>query len=138
MSDAQKPERTRPRFAPKEPIELDPPQSTPISREFLAQCNGAEGSQQGNRLLIAIRGKVFDVTRNQDAYGPGKGYNIFCGSEASRALALTSLERKDVEGDLEGKLDDLTPEQIQTLVDWETFFGYRYNVVGLLEGSAFL
>jgi hypothetical protein len=28
------------KFEPKEPVQLDPPKSDPISPEFLAKCNG--------------------------------------------------------------------------------------------------
>ena len=52
---------------------------------------------------MAIKGVIFDVTRNTASYGPGKGYNVFVGKDASRALAKSSLKVEDAIA----KYDDL-------------------------------
>lgn len=73
------------RFAPKVAVQLDPPKDDPISLEELAKCDGtshlrmahgacmpqlltAPGSDPSRPTLVAIKGVVFDVTRNS-AYG---------------------------------------------------------------------
>lgn len=87
------------RFAPKVPVQLDPPKDDPISLEELAKCDGMHpspssrfpdspryllreipniptnkdsssrtGSDPSRPTLVAIKGTVFDVTRNA-AYG---------------------------------------------------------------------
>lgn len=120
----------KPRFAPKEPITLDPPRYDPISTSYLAHCTGAEPSYP---ILVGIKGIVYDVTHNP-VYAPGKGYNVFTGKDASCALGKSSLEPADVHDDISG----LSESEHQTLDDWNTFFSYRYNVVGTVEGSRHL
>ena len=120
----------KPRFAPKEPIQLDPPRDDPVSLEYLSKCTG---KNEGYPTLVGILGRIYDVTKNE-VYAPGKGYNVFTGRDASRALAKSSLEESDCVDDIEG----LTDEEMTTLKDWVTFFGYRYNIVGVVEGSRHL
>lgn len=86
------------RFAPKVPVQLDPPKYDPISYEELAKCDGMScpspsvketvshlssliaitGSDSSRPTLVAIKGIVFDVSRNP-AYGPtGQYRGMFC------------------------------------------------------------
>jgi Cytochrome b5-like Heme/Steroid binding domain len=58
-----------------------PPKDDLITAEYLAQCDGHNPEFP---IYVAIRGEVFDVSSNKDAYGPGKGYNVFCGKHSSK------------------------------------------------------
>lgn len=58
-----------------------PPKDDLITADYLAQC---DGHNPGFPIYVAIRGEVFDVSNNRDAYGPGKGYNVFCGKDSSK------------------------------------------------------
>ena len=49
-----------------------------------------------------------------DLLGPGKGYAVFAGKDASRALGMSSLNPKDAVSDY----STLKPEQIKVLDDW--------------------
>ncbi len=65
-------------------ILLSTAQSDPITRAQLAAHSGS-----GDPLIpiwVAIRGTVFDVSNKREVYGPGGGYSIFAGKDASRAL----------------------------------------------------
>ena len=91
------------RFAPKVPVQLDPPKDDPISPEELAKCDGRHsplqtlcfsahtpthtsraGSDPNRPTLVAIKGVVFDVTRNA-AYGSSGQYR---GESLSRHVDL--------------------------------------------------
>lgn len=120
-------EPRRPRFAPKEPIALDTPKTDPVPTTYLSKCTGHDATLP---TLVAIKGHVFDVSRNE-VYAPGKGYNVFTGRDASCALGKTSLEEVDCHDDVSG----LTQKEVGVLEDWFTFFRYRYNIVGRVEGS---
>lgn len=80
------------------------------------------------QLYVAIKGTVFDVTRNKAAYGPGEPYHVFVGRDASRALAKSSLEEEDALPEY----TDLPESELSTLDDWYKFFSLRYNIVGKL------
>lgn len=77
---------------------------------------------------MAIKGTIFDVTRNSASYGPGKGYNVFVGKDASRALAKSSLDPTHARPEYE----DLDAKELKVLDDWYSFFSQRYNIVGRL------
>lgn len=117
----------RPRFAPKEHIELDPPILDPVTKDYLSHCTGKDDSYP---TYVAIFGTIFDVSKNE-VYAPGKGYNVFTGRDASCALGKSSLEESDCHDDISG----LSEKDIETLEDWYTFFGYRYNIMGRVEGT---
>ncbi|KAH8820814.1 cytochrome b5-like heme/steroid binding domain-containing protein [Xylogone sp. PMI_703] len=114
------------KFEPKQPVELDPPKSDPISKERLAQCDG----KNGNPCYVAIKGKVFDVT-GKDAYAENGPYHVFVGNDASRALAKSSTKPEDVRPDWY----DLPDKEKGVLNDWVTYFSKRYNIVGVVEGA---
>jgi len=114
------------KFEPKEPVQLDPPKSDPISKDFLAKCNGVDSEL----CYVAIKGKVFNVS-GKAPYQPGGSYHVFTGKDASRALALTSTKPEDVRPDWQ----DLEEKEKKTLDDWMTYFSKRYNIVGVVEGA---
>ncbi|KAF2458956.1 putative progesterone binding protein [Lineolata rhizophorae] len=115
-------------FAPKEPVDLDPPKDDPIAPEYMAKC---DGTNDGFPTYVAIKGKVFDVSKNP-AYSPNGQYHVFAGKDSSRALAQSSLKPEDCRPEYE----DLSDKEKGVLNDWFTFFSKRYNIVGVLNGTA--
>ncbi|KAF2750176.1 progesterone binding protein-like protein [Sporormia fimetaria CBS 119925] len=122
---------TKGRFEPKEPVQLAPPKSDPISLDYLAKCNG---NHEGYPTYVAIKGTVFDVS-GKDTYAPGKSYHVFAGKEPNRALALSSLKEEDAN---RSDYEDLPDDKKKVLDDWYTFFAKRYNQVGKLQHSSSL
>ncbi|KLT46185.1 cytochrome b5, partial [Cutaneotrichosporon oleaginosum] len=94
-----------------------------ISVSELAQCDGKDPSKP---IWVAIKGKVYDVTSKREMYGPGAGYNVFAGRDASRGLGMSSLDPKDAVSDY----STLNEAQMKTLDQWDSFFAKRYNIVG--------
>ncbi|KAI9801963.1 MAG: hypothetical protein M1825_003018 [Sarcosagium campestre] len=126
MADNHVPEPRN--FEPKQKVDLAPPKSDPITLEQLSKCDGSDPSKP---TLVAIKGKVYDVTGNS-AYAKGGQYHLFAGKDASRALASTSLKAQDVRPEWQ----DLSEKEKGVLADWVTFFGKRYNVVGIVQGAS--
>mmetsp|Transcript_20282 Transcript_20282/g.37679 ORF Transcript_20282/g.37679 Transcript_20282/m.37679 type:complete len:252 (-) Transcript_20282:61-816(-) len=88
--------------------------------------------ENGTPIYIAARGYVFDVSSGESFYGPGGGYHLFAGHNAQRALALMSLDVKDVENT---NLDDLEEKDLKILDDWITKYFDKYPHIGTLVES---
>ncbi|KAI9675827.1 MAG: hypothetical protein M1829_003252 [Trizodia sp. TS-e1964] len=89
-------------------------------------------------ILLAIRGRVFDVSRGRLFYGPSGPYANFAGRDASRGLACGSFEEDMLTHDLDGPLDPLeglSPDQLEALRGWEETFESKYIVVGRLVAA---
>lgn len=80
-----------------------------------------------------MRGKVFDVSRGRNFYGPGGPYSNFAGRDASRGLACGSFDEDMLTKDLDGPLDtlsDLGKDEMEALQGWEERFNEKYDIVG--------
>jgi len=110
-------------FAPKEPVQLNPPKDDPITVEELAKHDGTDPSKP---TLVAIKGTVFDVSGSSSYNAETGPYKVFAGKDASRALAMSSVKPEDVSD----KWEDLGEKEQKVLDDWMTFFSKRYNIVG--------
>ena len=83
-------------------------------------------------ILLAAKGRVYDVTKGRDFYGPGGAYANFAGIDCSRALAKMSLRRDDLSGDV----SDATEADLTVLDDWVRKFEDKYPLVGrLIDGD---
>lgn len=86
------------------------------------------GVQKPQRY-IGVKGVVFDVTKNIQAYGPDSKYGVFVGRDASRALGKSSLKEEDVDLKISDDISDLTEKQLKVLDDWFSFFSQRYDML---------
>lgn len=93
-----------------------------------------DGTDPGLPVLLGVDGEVFDVTdKGYHFYGPGAGYHIFAGRDSTRALALGSLRKYDLE--LGGDVSDLTPSQLRAVADQHKFYREKYVLYGRLEDT---
>ncbi|KAF2268687.1 cytochrome b5 [Lojkania enalia] len=128
MSDGTEQPKTG-KFRPKQPVDLPPSKDDVITREYLSKCNG---ENEGFPTYVAIKGTVFDVSRNE-AYAVGKSYHVFAGKEPNYGLGTSKLAPEfAVPEDKERGLV-LTESERKVLEDWYTFFKNRYAIVGRLE-----
>lgn len=96
-----------------------------------------DGTQEDGRVLIAVNGNVYDVTKGKRFYGPGElkwicwchffpkydliggPYAAFGGKDASRGLATFSVSVKTEEYD---DLSDLNSMEMDSVREWEAQF----------------
>ncbi|EJU04327.1 cytochrome b5 [Dacryopinax primogenitus] len=102
-------------------------QYTPVELE---KYNGVKEK----RILLAIAGKVFDVTAGAGFYGPEGPYGNFAGRDASRGMAKQSFDVEmltPVDAPID-TLQDLTSEERANMKSWKEHFTNKYIVVGEL------
>lgn len=108
-------------------------------RDFTIQeLSKYDGTQEDGRVLIAVNGNVYDVTKGKRFYGPGDlnwvsgchffiskydliggPYAAFGGKDASRGLATFSVSVKTEEYD---DLSDLNSMEMESVREWEAQF----------------
>ena len=105
---------------------LPPLKRQDFTLEQLREMNNKDG-----RILMAVNGKVFDVTKERGQYGPDGPYGVFAGRDASRGLGTFSLTG-DAIRDTYDDLSDLTPSQMESIKEWELQFSDRFQFLGRL------
>ncbi|CAK8686330.1 membrane-associated progesterone receptor component 1-like [Clavelina lepadiformis] len=97
----------------------------------VAELKEYDGIKNEGRILIAVNGKVFDVTRGKRFYGPEGPYGIFAGRDASRGLATFRLD-KDAIKDEYDDISDLNSMEMESVQEWEMQFSEKYDFIGKL------
>ena len=92
-------------------------------RGRLLRYNGSDVSRP---LLLALKGRVLDVTTGEDYYGPEGPYKVMAGKDASKAFAMMSLKEEDAHADMTG-VDD---EHLKILDDWYDKLTKKYPTCG--------
>lgn len=96
----------------------------------LCKYNGSDNE----KIFIAVKGRVFNVTKGASFYGPGGPYANFAGRDASRGLAKSSFELSlitPIDQPID-TLQGLSSTDLETLDQWEEHFENKYPVVGVL------
>lgn len=94
----------------------------------------SSSTDKQGRILLAIQGKVFDVTKGANFYGPGGPYGNFAGRDASRGMAKQSFDLEMLTP-LDKPIDslkDLTPMEVNNMREWVSHFSAKYTIVGEL------
>jgi membrane-associated progesterone receptor component len=110
-------------FPSKVPPGYQPAQIGEITLEEMSKCTGEDPFRP---ILVAVKGKIYDMTEARNFYGPGSAYHVYAGREAARALGKMSL----AESECTGEIDDLSEREKTILEEWETKFATKYKVVG--------
>ena len=83
-------------------------------------------------IWLSIFGHVFDVSEGAQFYGPGKGYGVFAGRDASKAYVTGEFKGEGLTDDV----SELTPEQMLEVRRWQKFYHdhAKYTYRGKLHG----
>eukprot|EP00729_Bicosta_minor_P004026 gene4026-8936_t len=96
-----------------------------LTLEQLAAYKGVDGAP----IYMSINRRIFDVSSGESFYGPGSGYDVFSGVDATKSLAKMSLDPADTNAvDYEPADDD----ERETLEGWLSKISGKYPEVGRL------
>ncbi|KAF8562537.1 hypothetical protein P879_11932 [Paragonimus westermani] len=92
-------------------------------RDFtLEELRHYKGDGPDSRILMAVNGKVFDVTNaGRQLYAKGAPYASYAGKDVSRALARFSADVSEMYCSYDD-LSDLTQAEMNRLSEWELQF----------------
>ncbi|XP_053682803.1 membrane-associated progesterone receptor component 1-like [Sabethes cyaneus] len=116
----------------QQPVAPPPEPELPrLRKDFtVTELRQFDGTQPDGRVLVAVNGSVYDVTKGKRFYGPGGPYAAFGGRDASRGLAtfsVTSNEKEEYDD-----LSDLSAMEMESVREWEMQFKEKYILVGRL------
>lgn len=109
--------------------QLEPMAKRDFTVAELRHYDGTDACE--GRILIAINGKVFDVSRGRNFYGPDGPYGVFAGHDATRGLGTFSISPQVLKDEYDDVFD-LTPEEMEAAREWESQFEEKYPVIGRL------
>jgi len=92
----------------------------------LEELKPFNGATSATPVYMGVNGKVYDVSRGRNFYGPGGPYENFAGRDASRGLAKNSFDSTMI-SDTHDKLEDLNAEERNSLKDWHSHFEMKYG-----------
>lgn len=95
----------------------------------LAELRKYDGRNAEGRVLLAVNREVYDVTQGSRFYGPDGPYAPLAGRDATRALALFSVDSVKDEWD---DYSDLHVSQMNNVNEWLEQFREKYQYVGKL------
>ena len=103
-----------------------------IPRDFTIEQLREFDGKRSEKIFIALKGEVYDVTAAADYYGPEGTYHCFAGRDASRAMAKLSFEETELGNP---RIDDLGPFERDVLEQWVEKFKFvkHYPVVGKIS-----
>ncbi|UJR36272.1 hypothetical protein I4U23_029002 [Adineta vaga] len=95
------------------------------------QLRGYNGIESNGRILTAIYGDIFDVSKRSDLYGIGGSYSLFAGRDATRALSKMQLDPSLFSNEYDDLLN-LTEKERSTVRSWNEDYREKYDIVGRL------
>ncbi|TKR57801.1 hypothetical protein L596_030453 [Steinernema carpocapsae] len=113
----------------EEPIQhakkIEPVPKQDMTVEELRKYDGV----QDEHILLAICGKIYDMTRGRAFYGPEGPYRKMAGHDATRSLGTMDTEQvSDSWDDHEG----MTEAEMEEAREWGANLGAKYPEVGKL------
>ncbi|KAI1721232.1 cytochrome b5-like heme/Steroid binding domain-containing protein [Ditylenchus destructor] len=110
---------------PPQQKQIPPLEKQDLTVEQLSKYNGIDDEH----ICFAILGKVYDVTRGKDFYGPDGAYGNLAGHDATRALG--SMDVKQVKNEYDD-LSDMAQSDLDDAREWAERLAMKYPIVGRL------
>lgn len=90
-------------------------------------------NSESHRILLSVKGHVFDVTSGSRFYGEWGPYKKFTGRDCSRLFAYPKWDISVLSRDCSHDLSSLTPTELERVDSWLQFFRAKYPEIGYVE-----
>jgi len=118
----------------EEEEEVEPPRNFTFAQlRYFDGKKDPKNPEEDKGLYLSVQGKVFDVNKGREFYGPGSPYENFAGRECGVAFAKFSFDEEYLD-DIDGCENKLSWFEKEELHNWiEKFSYYRaYPELGRL------
>ena len=101
-----------------------PPPMQPGDRNFTSsELALFDGSDPAKPFLTSVLGRIYDVSKGKDSFGPSGPYAMFAGHDGTYNLAVMSLKKQTVD-----KFEYvLEQDDKECLADWIAYFDNHYG-----------
>ncbi|QLL32429.1 hypothetical protein HG536_0C05980 [Torulaspora globosa] len=101
-----------------------------FSLEELSQFSGDKSPE---RILLSVRGHVFDVTSGSRFYGKWGAYRKFTGTDCSKLFSYPQWDMSVLGKQCSSDLSDSTSTELARVDSWLQFFQKKYPEIGYVE-----
>ncbi|CCE61837.1 hypothetical protein TPHA_0B01630 [Tetrapisispora phaffii CBS 4417] len=107
-------------------------QNVPIafSESDLKQYSGDSVSE---RIVLSIKGNVFDVTRGARFYGKWGPYKKFSGKDCSNVFGYNSWDLSSLSKECNSNISELSTVELERIDSWLSFFKRKYPYIGYVR-----
>lgn len=99
----------------------------PFHLDDLAEYSGIS---ENERILLSVKGHVFDVTTGSSFYGKWGAYKKFTGTDCSNIFGYPQWDLSALTRDCSPDLSGLADEQLERVDAWLEFFQKKYPEIG--------
>mmetsp|Transcript_26807 Transcript_26807/g.29889 ORF Transcript_26807/g.29889 Transcript_26807/m.29889 type:complete len:162 (-) Transcript_26807:106-591(-) len=101
-----------------------------FTEEEIAEFDGTDDTKP---IYLSILGRVYDVSKGRQYYGPESGYHFFAGKDATRSF-LTGCFNAECFAEQPKGVEGLSKDDIQGVYSWVKDYNQKYVFVGFLKG----
>lgn len=104
--------------------------SIAFSLEELSQYSG---DSNADRILLSVKGHVFDVTRGSRFYGKWGAYKKFTGTDCSKSFSYPQWDMSALTKKCSSDLSDSSSTELARVDSWLKFFQKKYPEIGYVR-----
>ncbi|QLQ79949.1 hypothetical protein HG537_0C05980 [Torulaspora globosa] len=101
-----------------------------FSLDELSQFSGEKSPE---RILLSVKGHVFDVTSGSRFYGKWGAYRKFTGTDCSKLFSYPQWDMSALGKPCSSDLSDSIPTELARVDSWLQFFQRKYPEIGYVE-----
>lgn len=99
----------------------------------LDQLSEFTGQGESGRILLSVKGHVFDVTEGESFYGKWGAYRKFAGTDCSNLLGYSMWDVSALGKKCNHDLSDISEQEMTRVDSWLKYFMQKYPEIGYLK-----